>query len=131
MAYDGVIPDGLAERGTALWLDVLAERDLDAAGRVLLAEACRMADRLEQMDRLLRGDISTWAVISDEYGAGGKRRVTVVLDDALGEARQQAATYRQIVATLKLGTAAEKATERGSLDQLGARRAARLAATAD
>jgi hypothetical protein len=61
VTYDGVIPDGLAERGTALWIDVLAERELDAAGRVLLAEACRMADRLEQMDRLLRGDIATWA----------------------------------------------------------------------
>ena len=122
MTYDGVIPEGLAERGTALWIDVLAERELDAAGRVLLAEACRMADRLEQMDRLLRGDIATWAQISDEYGAGGKRRVTVVLDDALGEARQQAATYRQLIATLKLGTAVERQTERGSLDQLAARR---------
>jgi hypothetical protein len=128
VTYDGVIPDGLGERGTALWIDVLAERDLDAAGRVLLAEACRMADRLEQLDRLLRGDIATWAVISDDYGAGGKRRVTVVLDDALGEARQQAATFRQLVATLKLGTAVERQTERGSLDQLAARRADRRTA---
>jgi hypothetical protein len=122
MTYDGVIPDGLAERGTSLWIDVLAERELDAAGQVLLAEACRMADRLEQMDRLLRGDIATWAEITDDYGADGKRVTRVVLDDVLGEARQQAATYRQLITTLKLGTAVERATERGSLDQLAARR---------
>lgn len=130
MTYDGVIPAGLAERGTALWIDVLAERELDAAGRVLLAEACRMADRLEQMDRLLRGDIGTWAVISDDY-TGGKRTTKVVLDDALGEARQQAATLRALVTSLKLGTAVERQTERGSLDQLAARRTQRRTASAD
>lgn len=120
-------PANLGTRGRALWRDVLADTDLDAAGRVLLHEACRMADRLEQLDVLLRGDVATWAVISDEYGAGGKRTTKVVLDDALGEARQQAATLRQLLATLKLGTATERATERGSLDQLASRRAARRA----
>jgi hypothetical protein len=120
-------PPHLGARGRALWRDVLAERDLDAAGRVMLHEVCRMADRLEQLDVLLRGDVSAWAVISDEYGAGGKRTTKVVLDDALGEARQQAATLRQLLATLKLGNAVERPTERGSLDQLASRRAARRA----
>jgi hypothetical protein len=123
-------PANLGTRGRALWRDVLAERDLDPAGRALLHEACRMADRLEQLDQILRGDIATWAVIADDY-AGGKRTTKVVLDDALGEARQQAATFRQLLATLKLGTAVERQTERGSLDQLAARRADRLAVPQD
>jgi hypothetical protein len=123
-------PPNLGPRGRRLWTETLAERDLDPAGRILLHEACRMTDRLEQMDLILRGDASTWAVISDDY-AGGKRTTKVVLDDALAEARQQAATLRQLLTTLKLGSAVERPTERGSLDQLAGRRAARRAGAAD
>ena len=123
-------PANLGTRGRALWRDVLADTELDAAGRVLLHEACRMADRLESLDLILRGDVATWAVITDDY-AGGKRTTKVVLDDALGEARQQAATFRQLVTTLKLGTSVERQTERGSLDQLAAARAQRRANAQD
>jgi hypothetical protein len=125
-------PAGLAARGKALWTDVLAERELDAAGRILLAEACRMADRLEQLDRLLRGDVTTWAVIADDYTQGKTRTTTLVLDDALAEARQQAATLRQLVTTLKLGTAVERSDGKASaLDQLAGKRAQRRAAASD
>lgn len=123
-------PPTLGERGRKVWAAITATHELDPAGRVLAEEACRIADRLESLDAILRGDVDTWAVITDEYTAGGKRTVKVVLDDALGEARQQALAFRALMATLKLGTAAERQTERTSaLDQLAARRTERRTAT--
>jgi hypothetical protein len=124
-------PATLGPRGLALWTAITAKRDLDAAGAILVEEACRIADRLEQLDELLRGEIAVWAQITDDY-AGGKRTTRVVLDDALGEARQQQNALRQILATLKLGSAEEKATGEVSLvDQLTARRTRRLTAASD
>ena len=57
--------------------------------------------------------------------------VEVIVDKALAEARQQATALKQIVGELRQSAGAEKPATGGSvLDQLAARRAARVANTA-
>lgn len=117
-------------RGQALWDECTADQEYDAAGRVLLEEACRIADRLDRLEALIAGDDREWARI--EFTVRGDRKeVRLVFDDALAEARQQANALRQIVTTLKLGSVTDKKTgELSALDQLAAKRADRRAAPA-
>ena len=42
-------PDGLCATGTGLWRAILAEYVLDPAELVMLAELCRVADRLDRL----------------------------------------------------------------------------------
>jgi DNA-binding transcriptional LysR family regulator len=113
-----------------LWDEVTAGVELDAAGRVLLEEACRIADRLDRLEALIAGDDREWARI--EFTVRGDRKeVRLVFDDALAEARQQANTLRQIVTSLKLGQTSEKSSgKRSALDDLAAKRAGRRSAPA-
>jgi hypothetical protein len=83
-----------------LWADLTAARSFDAAGELLVGEACRVADRLERLDRLLRGDVGDWAQVIDVRGT-----VVLVIDSALSEARQQQNALRQLFATLGLAKA--------------------------
>jgi hypothetical protein len=90
-----------------------------------MEEACRIADRLDRLDALLTGEADAW--LSFKINDDGAE-VTVVVDKALSEARQQAAVLKQIFAELRQKTGAAAAASGGSvLDQLAARRAARLA----
>lgn len=97
---------------------------LDASKRVLLEEACRIADRLDKLDALLVGDAAAWFRFSvDESGT----EVTVIVDKVLSEARQQAVALKQLISELRQGAAAEPASGGSVLDQLAARREARIA----
>lgn len=80
---------------------------------VLLEEAARIADRLDQLDRLLKGDVDVWCSIAE--GRDGDLQVRV--DAALVEARQQASVLRQILVALPLRGGDEDEAE-GWLDQL-------------
>lgn len=81
-------------------------------------------DRLDRLDGILKGDPGEWMRFRvSEDGA----EVTVTLDRALAESRQQAVALKQIVAELRQGAAAPPETGGSVLDQLAARRAARLA----
>lgn len=46
-------PEGLGERGLRLWTDTLADLDMDPDELLLLEEACRLADELDEMGALL------------------------------------------------------------------------------
>lgn len=84
-------------RGERLWKAHKDQVDGER-GLVLLEEACRIADRLDQLDRLLKGDVDAWArIVASRTG-----EVEVRIDAALIEARQQANVLRQIVAGLPL-----------------------------
>lgn len=101
-----------------------AARSFDPAGLVLVEEACRLADRLEKLDGLLRGDVDEWCRLQIPRGADEYDELVVVVNQALAEARQQANALRQIVATLTLGKAGAPAVQKASiLDQLAERRA--------
>ncbi|MFF9097574.1 hypothetical protein ACF1AX_31185 [Streptomyces sp. NPDC014802] len=54
-------PAGLGERGRRMWRESLAIWSLTPAHLVLLEEACRIADRLDLLDSMLRslaGDVN-------------------------------------------------------------------------
>lgn len=110
-------------RGQKLWDELTAGGEPEPARRVLVQEACRIADRLDELDAFLKGTSDAWLrfSVSDDG-----TEVTVIVDKALSEARQQQMTLRAIVSELRQGQAAAPATGGGILDQLAARRAARL-----
>jgi hypothetical protein len=111
-----------------LWRELTADGEPSPLHRVLAIEACRIADRLDSLDRQLHGH--DWLRFRhDESGA----EVTVHVDRVLAEAREQATTLRGIVADLvkTLGSAKpEKQRGGGVLADLAARRAARSAQAA-
>lgn len=80
-------PVGLAARGKRMWTETLAECDPGAAHRVLLEEACRIADRLEALDRIIRG-------------LGGDLASGVSI---LGESRQQSLALQRILTEVRQG----------------------------
>ena len=81
-------PEGLGAGGTTLWDSIAGAHALDAMQVVQLTEACRMKDRLDQLDRLLRGDVSAWAEIVDRDGFPS----TLVINGALDKANTTANT---------------------------------------
>jgi hypothetical protein len=97
---------------------------------VLIEEAARIADRLDRLDAVLRGDEETWIRLAGDLEDG---EVRVVVDGALAEARQQATALKGIIAELRqAGASRQAAPQRGrsTVDDLARRRADRLAASA-
>lgn len=117
-------PSGLGRRGRALWDDLHGKRAFNPAELVTLAELCRMADRLDKLDGLLRGEIEHWAVIVTRHN-GRSHTVEVVLDDALAESRQIAATFARLAGSLNIPEA--KVATRDGIDEIAKRRADRTA----
>lgn len=101
-------------RGARLWAahheEVLGER-----GLALLEEACRIADRLDKLDALLKGDVEVWARLALDDSTG---EYELRIDSALIEARQQANVFRQLVVGLPLKEAAGDEDEAGWVDSL-------------
>lgn len=109
-AIEAVIPppaplDELGPGGQELW-DELQE-GLGPAHRRLLREACRIADRLDRIDALLRS--REWFAVAIADLSGRVARVTI--DAPLGEARQQAATLRQLVTEIRAASPKTSATK--------------------
>lgn len=116
--------DGFGPRGGRLWRDSLADPalNLSPAERVLLEEACRLADRLDRLDDFLAGRGDVWLRFHARNEDGSI--VRVVVDRALSEARQQADTLRGIVADLvkRQGTKASEEPEASGFDEITRRR---------
>jgi len=113
--------------GRQLWAE-LAGEEAEGARRVLILEACRIADRLNRLDDLLAGDASAWMAFVAQRD--NDEVVEIVIDKPLAEARQQAIALKQLVAELRQGAAGasqQPGQEVSVFDQLAARRAARLA----
>jgi hypothetical protein len=119
--------DGLRldSAGRRLWEELGGEGET-AGRRVLILQACRIADRLDALDRLLAGDARDWLEIVETKG--NPERQELVIDKALAEERGQATTLKQLIAELRQSGGTEQQDQGGDiLDQLAARRAARLA----
>ncbi|MFI6160380.1 hypothetical protein ACIA59_10570 [Micromonospora haikouensis] len=87
-------------RGRWMWQQVTGEGPpLRPTERVTLAEACRTADRLDVLDRILRGDEDAWVRLHSANEDGSI--VKVVLNNALAEARQQQTTLARLLAELR------------------------------
>jgi hypothetical protein len=86
----------------------MASASLGPTHRVLLQEACRIADRLDRLDAMLDGRESWIRMRSRD---DEQTEFVVIVDGMLAEARQQAATLRSLVAELR---AALPAQQKGS-----------------
>lgn len=88
----------LGERGARLYAAYEPLVDGER-GLVLLEEAARIADRLDRLDALLRGEASEWCRLVHDLRTDSYE---LRIDSALTEARQQASVLRQLVAALPL-----------------------------
>ena len=92
-------PAGLAAGGKALWNAITDAHELDATQLVQLEEACRAKDRLDKLDKILRGDVDRWT--NDVYDAAGER-YELKIDAALTQANATANLMKQLIAALRL-----------------------------
>lgn len=88
----------LNEVGRSLWESVTAEMKLGPLQKVLLVEACRLADRLDKLDGDLRGKNDEWLRV---HRAEDETEFVVIVDRALAEARQHATALKGLVAELR------------------------------
>lgn len=93
-------PENLAAGGAALW-DAITEAhdDLEATQLVQLEEACRAKDRLDRLDRILSGDVETWATIVHNART---QDYELKIDAALAQANATANLMKQLLAALRL-----------------------------
>ena len=90
-------PDALRAGGRVLWDGIAGSFELMPEQLVQLEEACRAKDRLDKLDRLLSGDVDTWAHIDFD----GKP-VSLRVDAALAQANTTANLMKQLLAALRL-----------------------------
>lgn len=102
--------DDFGPRGKTLWADVVKELSPGPMQRVMLLEACRIADRLDKLEAQLSGADDEWLRIEPDY-EDPTRPVVVLVDKALSEARQQALAMKALLAEIR--QAAKPATPAG------------------
>jgi hypothetical protein len=102
-------PAGLAAGGRALWREIAATHHLtlDAMQVVQLTEACRLKDRLDEMDRIIQGKGVLHLMqfrVGDVFEGDDERRVsvTVKFDAVIERANATANTMKQLLAALRL-----------------------------
>lgn len=122
------VPDGLGVRGATLW-DALGQSAGSPAGELAL-EACRSADRLDELDRIIAGkgvlNLLSFRLNLDLEDEAGDRQVNVRVEfsHVLAEARQQQTTFKQILVALGAEKAKAATQSKGTaLDELAKRRA--------
>lgn len=107
--------------------------EADPAVEMLVVEACRIMDRLDQIDAIITNKAEWVQLMHFRVQNGDAQEVTVTIDGVLAEARQQSTALKGILAQLGLGKAdlSGKNTKASDpLDDLAARRASRGGATA-
>jgi len=98
-------PDGLGEKGQALWSELHELHEFDPAQTLVLEEACRIADRLDGLNDVINGKgvvpllhFRMPHVVDDD----GVATINLTVDGVLSEARQQANVFKQLIAALRL-----------------------------
>lgn len=97
-------PDGLQERGAALWKAL--GHELDTPAGALAIEACRTADRLDELASVIEGkgvlNLMSFRLNLDLEDEVGDRHVHIKVEfsNVLAEARQQGLTLKQLLTTL-------------------------------
>lgn len=129
-------PVGLKARGRRLWADLAeGEKTLTPPQLLLLEEAARTADRLEQLDGVIRGkgvDGLLHLRHMHDSCSDNDMQIVLTVDGVLAEARQQQNALRQMLSTLvtTLRPAVEEEPDVDAADEIAQRRAARRAAAA-
>lgn len=93
------MPSGLGPGGRALWKGITGTHELDAMQVVQLTEACRMKDRCDKLDLILRGDADRWM---DVVGDSDHLTCSLRIDGALAKANETANSMKQLLAALRL-----------------------------
>lgn len=99
-------PDDLAAGGAALWDAIAAEHELDAVQVVQLTEACRQKDRLDDLDRMIRGkgvlNLMRLRLDIDDMVMDPEATITIKMDGVLDKANSTANTMKQLLAAMRL-----------------------------
>ncbi|MCU1418741.1 MAG: hypothetical protein JWP32_2915 [Schumannella sp.] len=107
-------------------LRALITEATDVRTRALIVEAGRIADRLDDLDRIIDGkgvlELLRFRLVDHEG-----RVAQVKFDGVLSEARQQASALKAILAQLGVPKVETIVKKRSGIDQLLERRAARAA----
>ena len=127
-------PKGLGDRGRALWAS-LAQKAGTPAGELAL-EACRIAERLEAIDEVIKGKgvielLRFRSMLGGGDGVSEPLRIELSFSQVLAEARQQENVLRQVLVTLGVSTPQAPPQAKGSVDELKARREQGRRATSD
>lgn len=94
------MPSGLGPGGRMLWKSITDDHELDGPQVVQLTEACRMKDRCDKLDELLRGDVDAWATLVPADKVGVELRLQIA--GALSKANETANSMKQLIAALRL-----------------------------
>jgi HJR/Mrr/RecB family endonuclease len=124
----------LLQRGRDL-LAYLAPEGTDAARYALALEAARMADRLEELDKVIQGqgftDLFQLETVNEYVTAEeiAKVEVTVKINGVIAEARQQANAFSALLKTLGAEGTAQSTQQKpdSGADVIAKKRAERLA----
>ena len=102
-------PSGLASGGRTLWREVVKDHDLDVVQLVTLTEACRLKDRLDDMDEIVQGKgvLELLRFRRMDQGACGHDddepvTIQVKFDDVISRANATANQMKQMLAALRL-----------------------------
>lgn len=122
--------EALGQRGKALWLELSKDHELTGGAGTLALEACRCADRLEELDAVIQGkgvlDLMRFRVLNNYISEDAQEiHVDVSFSNVLAEVRQQQMALRAMLTTLGAEKPVEK-SKGSALDDLAARRAARV-----
>ena len=107
-------PKGLGTGGRALWRAIVEDHDLDGMQRAQLVEACRMKDRCDKLDAVLRGDADTWMhLVVDAQPDGDIYELRIT--NALSKANETANSMKQLLTALRLpdGASGKRPQQRG------------------
>ncbi|GAA4120537.1 hypothetical protein GCM10022215_24280 [Nocardioides fonticola] len=110
-------PSELGPAGKRLWREIATEHELDAIQKVHLLEVCRMKDRLDKLDAVLRGDAEAWMTLIPDDLDGQEFRLQVA--GALSKANETANAMKQLIAAMRLpdkqtGKVAQRRGPRGA-----------------
>ena len=104
------VPKGLKGRGRRLWESVVEAHELDGAQEVMLEEACRLAVRLDELDRRVAeegADSSAARHARDSAQAMARLIAALRLPDESGK-RPQRRQMRGVQGPSKFGSAKDR-----------------------
>lgn len=101
---------GLGARGARMWAE-LTSQTTSEADLALIEEACRTADRLDKLDRFLDGEHDAWLELARFQD--DDNHVVVIVDKAVGEARQLALALKALLQEIRVRLAARPAAPQG------------------
>lgn len=99
-------PEGLAVGGRELWDAITEQHELDAVQLVQLTEACRMKDRLDDMDRVIQGkgvlNLMQLRLEIDGMLEDPAATITIQVAPVIDKANSTANTMKQLLAAMRL-----------------------------